>query len=1398
MRHHSILRAFDLDSGLMIDGGLFTRDFLHEGILETAAWQALAEDDVAAFKASITQMLAALAARDNPNEAETEDNLVYPLLEAIGWADRDVQPNASTKARSDVPDALLFADAATKATAGALKPKDRFRYGLAIVEAKRWQRPLDREDKSKASERGTPSSQMQRYLRIVEELSNGTLRWGILTNGRVWRLVSNSVLLQAEPFIEIDLGKLLQINGCPTDLLDKRPDVFASDAEWHDHTLRLFMLLFGRAAFLVGDGHETFHALALREGKNWEAKVAKSLANTVFKHVFPQLADAIAKADPNRPAMLNANYLDDVRQGALILLYRLLFVLYAEDRNLLPDESGPYAEYCLSKMRRDIAQRFIENKTYPGGVTQLWGRLTTIFDAISKGNDDLGIPPYNGGLFDPATAPILSRISLPDVVMANIIYGLSHQVGDGEPKYINYRDLSVQQLGSVYEQLLEYQLVEDAGQVTVTLNPFGRKSSGSYYTPDELVKLIIEETLSPLVEDAKEAFKARVKLKATIKELQGADPANAILNLRIVDPAMGSGHFLVSLVDWLTDHVREAMENAASEVDGYQSPLVARIAEIRARIETEAETRKWPIVAAQLNNAQIIRRMVLKRCVYGVDLNPMAVELAKVSLWLHSFTVGAPLSFLDHHLICGNALFGERVHPVMEWAQFGGNMFIAPMVARAKGAARGMAFVEDLTDADIAEAKSSKGLYGDVLDTTADLRSFMDLVHGLRWVGGSNKVEARAAKRLKAGDFGDPQGLFEGTVALPQLSATQTALLAQNDGTAKFSPAEKKFLADAEDKLAIPKILEATRAAIAREKFFHWEAAFPGVWQDWESASPKGGFDAVIGNPPWDRMKFQEVEWFADRRRDIAAATRASDRKRMVDALIAANDPLVEGYHAAIARAEGSARVARECGAYPLLSGGDTNLYSLFVERAYELVKPSGMVGLLTPSGIASDLTAAKFFSRTATGGHLKALFDFENRRTRYGTEPFFPDVDSRFKFCAIISSPKRAFDEAKCGFFLQHVSEIDDPERCFPLTAADFARVNPNTGTAPIFRSRRDANLTAQIYAHAPVLVDRSSGEEVKTWQVKYSTMFHMANDSSLFRTRSELAEKEGAWPVGGNRWQSKAGEWVPLYEGKMVQAYDHRASDITVNTDNLFRTGQQETIATLEKSSPTRFPLPRYFVQFPDQILDFKFDYTVAIKDVTAATNVRTVIAAFVPKVGAGHTLPLLLSDVGISIVAFVANLNSTIFDYVARQKVATNHLTWFVMEQLPVIPPQRFETTRFGPKTAAEIIREAVLELTYTAHDMAPFARDMGYVDEAGDVKPPFIWDETRRLKLRAKLDAVFFHFYGITSRDDIRYIYATFPIVERHEMADYGSYRSRDLCLAYMNALEAGQPDAEIAL
>ena len=197
--------------------------------------------------------------------------------------------------------------------------------------------------------------------------------------------------------------------------------------------------------------------------------------------------------------------------------------------------------------------------------------------------------------------------------------------------------------------------------------------------------------------------------------------------------------------------------------------------------------------------------------------------------------------------------------------------------------------------------------------------------------------------------------------------------------------------------------------------------------------------------------------------------------------------------------------------------------------------------------------------------------------------------------------------EAANCAFYLHDVSERDDPERCFPLTAESFARVNPNTGTAPIFRTRRDAELTTAIYGRLPVLVDRSSGEEVKAWPVKYATMFHMTNHSGLFRTRAELEEREGAYPIGGNRFASPAGEWVPLYEGKMVQAFDHRAASVVVNLENQHRPAQPVP-ATLDQHRDMEWlPDPQFWVMrsetsFPDA------SYLLGFKDVTAPTNVRS----------------------------------------------------------------------------------------------------------------------------------------------------------------------------------------------
>lgn len=1360
-----------VDPSLFTTGTLFTQDYLIEGIVGSTAFQ---EVDVAAARARLGSILSGFPHASKPNEATTEKDAIWPIMGMLGWDDYLTQQNLSATGRVDVPDGLLFISAETKAQANAFPEEwKRYQFGAAVFEAKRWGRALDRAEGRKGDDKDTPSTQLLRYLRRIDDLTNGNLRWGILTNGAKWRLYFAGARSTIDDYLEIDLGRILALDS---DLLDTG----ITDEE-RDHWLAVFVAMFSRASFeRASDIAPSFHDNARRDAEFYEERVAKSLSDKVFDELYPELGKAVAKAAPAGTG------LEDIRHATLILLYRLLFVLYAEDRGLLPVKDKRFDDYALRKARLDVGARKDDGDTFSSVAKTIWNRFADLAEMVDKGDPSVGLPPYNGGLFSGDNTPLLKTIALGDDVMANAIDILSFEQRDGQRRYINYRDLSVQQLGSIYERLLEFELVRDAVTCDMDIRPniFARKNSGSYYTPDDLVLLILDETLQPLIDDAMAAFTAALAQSKptdndeyTIAQLQKADPAKAITRLRVCDPAMGSGHFLVSLVDRLTNHTLDALEEAKAIVGArfpdldYESPVAEEIRKVRGTIRGNASDNGWTVSEEQLDDPQLVKRMVLKRCVYGADKNPMAVELAKVSLWLHTFTVGAPLSFIDHHLAAGDSLFGLWVREALDKAGKGGDLFLHEPLANAQRQARVMQTIETLTDADVGEAHRSAEMWHDVEAQTGPLDGFVSFMHALDWLDLKRPDKALVTLWLD-GRFGDPIPIARG----------------------KKAPEEGKARADEVERFTA--IWQQARALIDEERFLNWQITFPGVWDNWASKAREGGFDAVVGNPPWDRIKLQQVEWFAARRPDIAKAQRASDRTRMIGALKKAGDPLFDDYAKADERAADTLRMARKSGQYPLLSKGDINLYSLFVERAHALVKPNGMVGLLTPSGIASDLSASEFFQKVATGGHLKVLYDFENKKV------FFPDVHASFKFCVMIASPERAFKLAQCAFYLHNIAELSNPEQAFPISAGDFARVNPNTGTAPIFRTRRDMALTTAIYDRVPVLVDKSGAEPKAAWPVKYVRMFDMTNDSNQFRTKAELEEKEDAWPIGGNRWQSAAGEWVPLYEGKMVQAYDHRAAGVTVNPENVKRPAQPHEASVEQKTDPDWLPEPQFFVLRSNA--KPSGEWHLGMKHVTSATNMRSMIAAIIPASGAGNSLPIVDAN-GDSVLAALSLgcMNSTPFDFVLRQKVQGQNLNWFIVEQLPVIPPASYVRT-FGPKSAADIVKEAVLELTYTAHDMAAFARDMGYVDKAGEVRPPFVWDEDRRLHLRAKLDALYCILYGIydpndkePSRDDIRYIYSTFPIVERQEMAAYGSYRSLDLALAYINTLIAGQPDATVA-
>ena len=1350
----------------IFQGSLFAHDFLSESIAELVDWENLDTEWLKNLESALQTIFDQFPATKSPNESQTEDDLIWLILKQLGWTASLRQQNLSIHGREDVPDGLLFANQAAKDQANEFAEEwKRYEFGLAVIESKRWRRPLDRRSGRKGEETA-PSTQMLRYLRRVEDLTTGKLRWGILTNGAKWRLYYQGARSVSEQFFEIDLATLFQLPSSES-------KVSLSDDQ-SAHWLKVFAIVFRRESFLSSSPDErTFHQRAIEKGRFYEERVAANLSTLVFDQIFPELASAIAGSAPEAS-------LEDVREAALILLYRLLFILYAEDRNLLPVDDSRYDDYALRhKVRDDVRKRKDLNDVFSATAAQYWSAIDDLCRIIDSGDSSIGLPPYNGGLFDRKRTPLLENIRLSDEIMARVIDALSFEETSEGRHYINYRDLGVQQLGSIYERLLEHEVVYEDDKIAIRPNIFARKQSGSYYTPDELVALIINETIEPLVQSRMGAFATRASEPASdqlsedlrMGRLKQIDPAEKLLKLKVCDPAMGSGHFLVNLVDYLADRVIEAMAEAEATVEGYISPLNERVDAIRITILANAEERNWTVDLAQLDDRHIIRRMVLKRCVYGVDKNPMAVELAKVALWLHTFTVGAPLSFLDHHLHCGDSLFGFWVHDGIESvAKRGGRLLSGKPLNRAMRAASHMQIIEGLTDAEIAEAHRSADVFAEVKEMTAPLNTLLSLAYAMDWLNKQNDDDKRALSRYFDGTFGDPVDIATGKIEVPNKEQS-----------------ERQFAG----------LFREAQQLAKEERFFNWQVAYPGVWSDWERPELTGGFDAVIGNPPWDRIKLQQVEWFAARKREIALAPRAADRKRMIADLEKAKDPLFGGFVQANERSMAAARVARSCGDYPLLSGGDINLYSLFVERAMRLVKPSGVIGLLTPSGIASDKTAAKFFKSIATNGKLKALYDFENRRTRYDTTPFFPDVDSRFKFCAFVAGRAPTEAPANCAFFLQDVAELDDSERCFPLTADDFAKVNPNTGTAPTFRSRRDAELTTTIYERLPVLLDRFSGHKIKAWPVKYSTMFHMTNDSSLFRTRKELEEKEDAYPVSHNCWRNKTGDWVPLYEGKMAQAFDHRAASVIINLENQHRPAQPVPASHDQHSDPAWLPEPQFWVLAEKCGWPPSASWVLGFKEITAPTNERTFISTIFPTVAFGNKIPLLKpTSEDRREYLLCANFNSIVFDFVVRQKIQGQTLNMFIIEQLPVVPFQHYELEKFGNKAIGQIVREIVLELTYTAYDMAPFARDLGYVDKQGTVREPFAWDNDRRLMLRAKLDAVYFHLYGISNREDVRYIYSTFPIVEQHEMAKYGRYRSCELCLAWINAFTAGDPDAEI--
>lgn len=1307
---------------------------------------------------------------------------------------------------------------------------------------------LDDADTSMAIEgsgrrRKTPFQAMQELLNASEPL-----QWGIVSNGRQLRLLRDAASLTRPSFLEIDLADLLG---------SKRYAEFAN----------VWRLLHASRASTDAQRTSCVWERWRHEGQQEGTRVRDGLRNGVEKALLT-LGEGFLQhpSNDNLRAALDSGQLsrDAYFQQLLRLVYRLIFVFTVEERGVLhPQWNDPetkaarraYAEgYALARLRNFSLKRRPRNRH-----DDQWQAIRIVFRGLDQGEPRLALPAL-GGLFAASQCKDLDAASLDNAHLLEALKELrwARLPGSGSLIPVDYRNMGPEELGSVYESLLElvptvdvharsFDFVGRTDAASTAGN--ARKLTGSYYTPDSLVQELIRSALEPVIEQ---------RLAAN-----PVDPDKAILAIRVIDPACGSGHFLLA--------------------------AARRLAERLALLRSYLYGLPGSILPGDYRHAL---REVVAHCIYGVDRNPMAVELARMALWLEGFEEGRPLDFLDHHLQVGDALLGltdldaltrgiskDAFKPLS-----GDDREVCKALTKTNAVAlkqltKDLQSQQMLLGMDNASGLQAMRAIEDMPTNTPEQVSIKET----RWL--AFMQTAAQSPLAQAADVVVGAFLLSKTTdrgaTVPTSATLNTLLTTPNDIT---GPA-----ADA---------VAAARAACAEARVLHWPLAFPQVFA-------RGGFDCVLGNPPWEVNQMGEEEFFASRDPNIAALA-GDSRKKAIESLSKTSPRLWEEFSETSRRIAATNIFFRESGRFPLTAVGKLNTYPLFAETILQIHARDGRAGFIVPTGIATDDSTKAYFGHITQSKQLVSLYDIENR------EAVFPSVHRSYKFCLLTLG---ASEQAEFVCFATQVSQLSDERRRFTLTPEDFRLINPNTLTCPVFRSKRDAELTKKLYRAAPVLIYEANAEDNSAnagelpaenpWGITFSQgLFNMTSASHLFK-------------------DEESPNHLPLYEAKLIHHFDHRWA--TYTTDPNTGTVASRDVTLQEKQDASFSITPRYWVparevwlrlaDLPDELmralkaddghatvlavtkvlfgrhltaLREKAPGTAALaawesfvdlhayakdidpeelgvkplkknaggrldeglplpvqqllrladeasnlpmppaglsseesaqrlaerwleescpkwlmgwRDICRATDERTVIASVLPTVGVGHTMPLLTTvwDAR-QTSALLGNLCSLVLDFCARVKIGGTHLTYSYLKQFPVIPPERYT------EPDLDFITPRILELTYTAKDMAPWATALisGWKLDNGNWKPgtpepirrsplvPFPFDQERRAVLRAELDAYYARLYGL-DRDELRYILdpedvmgkdypsETFRVLKDREIREYGEYRTQRLVL-----------------
>lgn len=1095
----------------------------------------------------------------------------------------------------------------------------------------------------------SPHATLQEYLNVTEHL------YGLVSNGRQLRLLRDSSRLIKLTYLEFDLQRMFE------------EELYADFAI-------LFRLLHASRlpqdqASVSSSIIERYHLDALEDG----SRIRDGLRDAV-ERAMHGIANGLLHQENNTALQelvenekLTAQ---ELHHALLRLVYRLLFLMVIEERNLVHPAEVPlqkrriyFDHYSIQRLRRLADRPHLCDKK----KTDLWhglSRTLSLFEESGKG-EPLGIQPLGSELFRTEGIAILLDHSLENGTLLHALRALSlFQDGD-QSRRVNYSALDVEELGSIYESLLELQpTFEGHAFHYKKLAGSERKTTGSYYTPAPLVQELIKSALIPVLE-------ANLKAVETKEEKE-----KALLATRICDPACGSGAFLIA---------------AAHH-------LAFRLAKIRAGEDAHA-----PAVQRKA------LRDVVSHCIFGVDINPLSVELCKVSLWLLAVEPGKTLSFLDHHIRCGNSLLGTNPALI------------------AKGIPQ-TAYKQLLGDTK-ESCDYMKGLNKDALDGQKQLfddgsepwtkLGNMPAVAAQLETADDDTIEARQKKEATY------QSLIEGS------GYENSRLLADAWCAAFVWPKNSIDYGDAlttEHLIKIeqnphsisPNLKERIKKISKQYAFFHWHLEFPAVFRiprkdeqpDFQDSGFSGGFDIMLGNPPWDRMKNDPTEWFASLKPEIATESNTDTRNKKIEELASDNPELFQKWTAAVRQFECTSSLFRNSKLIPLGTKGEADLSTIFADLATRLISTSGRLGLITSSTTVTGKSSVPLLNSWTSNQRLASVWEFIN------TKRYFK-IDSRQRYALLTLTNTGHSKRTAIAFDLVEPTQIPPIDSALSYSDSELELLSPNTKQFPKIGSEMVQSLLIRLARFSPPLKTKQSNP------YDFKTAFIYEESKSRAFLSPDRSEEHA----------------VPVLEGKSLAQYNHRfatyegCSEEDIRNKNPRETNFSElTNPEFTASISTRlYACPKETEFRYNRSFDRPFSF--AAREVTNSTNERTVIATAVPRQAILHTawvfdLKKLTSRQSLCALSI---LNSLVYDFTARQKISTSHLSKYTWEQLPFYPPTRLYD-EIGPSLIPKI-----LELILTAKDMIDVADDVFYPGA------PFRWDDDRRHEISCEINAQLFHTY-----------------------------------------------------